>query len=280
MNRLSTEKRILIVSMLCEGMSIRGVSRAADVSKTTVLKLLADLGTACQEHHDRMVRGLVCPRIEIDEVWTFSRCKDKNIPRFKHNDENYGDIWCFVAHAPDSKLVPCWRVGKRNFQTAAGFMHDLARRVPGRVQITTDGLRFYPDAVDSAFRNRVDYATLTKLYGKERRPTMGPEARYSPATITGIRRDVLYGDPEPDLISTSGIERQFLTLRQNNKRYSRLTLAFTKKVENLKHSLAINWTYYNWVKVHKSLRRSPAMAAGLADGLWSVADMVALLEKP
>ena len=282
MNRLSTEKRAALVAALVEGNSVRATSRMTGVAFNTVLKFVVDIGCACAAFYDQSMRNLTCRRIQADEIWQFCYAKAKNVPADKRGQFGYGDVWTFVAVDADTKLVPSFLVGPRDSVSAIEFMRDLAGRLSHRVQLTTDGNRAYLFAVAAAFgQENIDYAMLVKLYGS---PVIGErpdtrETRYSPAICTGCRREDVFGEPDGDHISTSYVERQNLTMRMGMRRFTRLTNAFSKKVENLHHALALHYVHYNFVRIHKSLRCTPAMEAGVTDRLWSVRDIAALLER-
>lgn len=275
MNKLPTAKRVQMLSMLCEGASMRSVSRVADVSINTVAKLLADAGKACAEHHDEAVRNVRAKRVQADEIWSFAHCKQRNVATAKAAPEGVGDVWTWTALDADSKLIVGLLVGDRDADAAKVFMEDVAGRLAGRVQLTTDGHRAYLNAVDGAFGIDVDYATLTKLYGE----TPGiPKGRYSPAQCTGAVKQAVVGKPDPAHVSTSYVERQNLTMRMHIRRFTRLTNAFSKKVESHAAMVAIYTVWYNFVRIHKSLRVTPAMAAGVTDKLWSMEDLVAVID--
>lgn len=275
MNRLSTEDRVAVLSALIEGNSIRATVRLTGVAKNTVVKLLADVGAACDEYQDKHLHNLNCKRIQCDEIWCFCYAKQKNVPADKVGQFGYGDVWTWVAMDADTKLVPTWLVGKRDANDATGFMNDVASRLANRVQLTTDGHKAYLEAVESAFGGDVDYAMLVKIYGEA---PAGAQVRYSPANIIGCETKVISGDPDPSHVSTSFTERQNLTMRMSMRRFTRLTNAFSKKVENLEHSIALHYMNYNFCRVHESLRVTPAMAAGVTSKLWDVADIVALID--
>lgn len=274
MNKLSREKRCQIVAALVEGNSVRATCRMTDTAKGTVLKLLRDLGTVCSEYQNEHFRNLPCNVLECDEIWSFCYAKQKNLRDEYKRTFGYGDVWTFTAICADSKLVPTWRVGSRDVGTATDFMQDLASRLAGRAQITTDGHNMYLDAVEDAFGAGVDYAMLQKIYGAEPEP----QKRYSPAKCIGIKVEAIQGNPDPKRISTSYVERQNLTMRMSMRRFTRLTNAFSKKVENLAHAVALHFMYYNFCRIHRSLRVTPAMAAGVTDHLWEIEDLVRLLE--
>ena len=275
MNKLSTEKRAAVISALVEGVSVNATCRLTGVSKPTVLKLLADIGAACEAFHDRTVRGLQPTRVQGDETWSFCYSKQKNVPAEKAGVFGFGDVWTYVAIDSDSKLVISYRVGLRNEADASEFVLDLSGRVTNLIQLTTDGFAAYPNAVYEAFGTNVDFAQLIKVYGAEQ---PGP-ARYSPAACVGAKKKHVIGCPDPDHISTSHVERQNLTMRMGMRRFTRLTNAFSKKIENHMHSVALHFVHYNFVRVHKTLRITPAMAAGLMDRVWSITDLVGLLDQ-
>lgn len=272
MNRLTIEKRAQILGMLVEGNSLRATSRLADVSINTVTKLLVDLGAACSAYHDKHVKNLRLRYIQCDEIWAFCYAKDKNVPADKRGIFGYGDVWTWVAIDADTKLVPSFMIGTRGSQTAKAFMDDLASRLANRVQLTTDGHRVYLQAVEDAFGNDIDYAMLVKLYGND----SGPEKQYSPAECIGCREIGITGRPDPKHISTSYVERQNLTMRMNMRRFTRLTNAFSKKIENHVAMVAIHFMHYNFARIHKSLRVPPAMAAGITDHVWSLEEIALL----
>jgi len=274
MNRLSTQRRAQVVAALVEGSSIRSTVRMTGVAKNTVIKLLVDLGTACSEYQDRVMRNLPCKRLQCDEIWSFCYAKEKNVPDDHRDQFGYGDVWTWTAICADTKLVPCWLVGERNGADAEIFIADLASRLASRVQLTTDGHKPYLEAVEGAFGADIDYAMLIKLYG----PEPGEEKRYSPPRCIGTETRVVMGKPDPDHISTSYVERQNLTMRMGMRRFTRLTNAFSKKVENLAHAVALHFMYYNFGRVHTTLGKTPAMAAGIADHRWTLEEIAALLD--
>ncbi len=273
MNKLSFEKRVRVISALVEGCSVRATSRLTGVAKGTILRLLAEVGTACAEYQSRVFRNLPCKRIQCDEIWSFCYAKAKNVPVEKQGQFGYGDVWTWVALCPDTKLVPSWCVGTRGAGTAYEFVHDLAGRLANRVQLTTDGHRVYLEAVESAFGSEIDYAMLVKMYGEDRKT----EATYSPSECIGCRSVVISGRPTPKFISTSYVERQNLTMRMQMRRFTRLTNAHSKKVENHIHAIALFYMHYNFAKVHETLRVTPAMEAGIADHIWTIQEVVGLL---
>ncbi len=274
MNRLSPERRAQVVSCLVEGNSIRATCRMTGAAKGTVLKLLADIGEACRDYQDRNVRNLTTRRIQCDEIWAFCHSKEKNVPQEKKGQFGYGDVWTWTAIDADSKLAISWCIGGRDSYTALAFMQDVARRVANRVQLTTDGHKAYLSAVERSFGSDIDYAMLQKLYGADPEE----EKRYSPAQCIGLQVDTIQGRPDPKHISTAYVERQNLTMRMSIRRFTRLTNAFSKKVQNLGHAVALHFLHYNFVRVHKTLGTTPAVAAGLTDHEWSVMEIVKLLE--
>lgn len=274
MNRLTTEDRTRVVASLVEGNSIRATVRMTGVAKNTVTKLLVDLGAVCSEYQDRAMHDLPCTRIECDEIWSFCYSKERNVPEEKRGEFGYGDVWTWVAIDVDTKLVPSFRIGSRDAEDALSFMQDLAKRLSSRVQLTTDGWKSYLEAVKVAFQDEIDYAQLVKTYGADPHA----ERRYSPAVCTGIATKTISGDPDANLISTSYIERQNLTMRMSMRRFTRLTNAFSKKVENLAAAVSLHFMHYNFCRVHKTLGTTPAVAAGVTDHVWTLAEMVGLLE--
>lgn len=275
MNKLPSDRRAQILGMMAEGVSIRAICRLTGVSKNTVAKLLRDAGEAFSVYMDRELRNLRCKRLQLDEIWSFVYAKQKNVPAAKAAPEGAGDIWTWVALDADTKLVASYLVGDRNAEAARAFVSDLAGRLAGRAQVTSDGLKLYVDAVEQAFGADVDYAMLVKLYGD------APEGqrRYSPAECVGCRKVSVTGAPAPSHISTSFAERQNLSMRMGNRRMTRLTNAFSKKAESHAHGMAVYFMHYNFVRIHQTLRVTPAMAAGVTGRLWELADMVAVLEE-
>ncbi|MFM7403373.1 MAG: IS1 family transposase [Erythrobacter sp.] len=274
MNKLTIEERAKILHLLCEGMSIRAITRLTGASKNTVAKLLVDAGKACAAYHDANVRALKAARVQFDEICSFTYAKQKNVASAKDAPEGAGDTWTWTAIDADSKMILSYRVGGRDSEYAMEFMDDLASRLAHRVQLTSDGHKAYLEAVEGAFGCDVDYAQLVKMYG----PTITAPGRYSPAECTGIRKHTVEGRPDADHVSTSYVERQNLTMRMHMRRFTRLTNAFSKKVENHAHAVALHMMYYNFVRIHKTLRVSPAMAAGVSDRLWDIADIALLVE--
>jgi IS1 family transposase len=278
MNKLSIEKRTAILSALVEGCSIASTCRITGAAKMTVLSLLKSVGEACDDLQDRWFRGLECKRIQCDEIWSFVGMKAKNVPEHLRTTFGFGDVWTFVAIDADTKLVPCWRLGRRDDLATDEFIFDLASRLKGRVQITTDGLATYPPAIQCAFDrgSSVDYGVVVKNYNEapkeERR-------RYSPSKFVSAELKAVFGEPDPDFISTSYIERQNLNIRMGNRRMTRLTNAFSKKVVNHARQLAINFAHHNFVRIHQSLRCTPAMAAGITSEVWSIADLIHVTDE-
>ena len=276
MNKLDTPTRAKIIHMLVEGSSLRSISRVCDVSINTVTKLLVDAGTVAAAYHDQNVRGLQSKRVQCDEIWSFCYAKKANVPSAKAAPEGAGDVWTWTALDADSKLMISWHVGDRTARDAVWLLEDAQARIKNRVQLTTDGLGAYPTAVAEVFGIDIDFAQLVKRYRIEHGAS--PERRYSPPVCVGAMRLAVEGRPDEDHISTSYVERQNLNMRMGMRRFTRLTNAFSKKVDNHCHSLALYFLYYNFVRLHKSLKVSPAIAAGVADRLWNVEDIVALID--
>lgn len=276
MNRLPLAKRTQILAMLCEGSSMRSISRVADVSINTVSKLLVEAGEACLAIHDEHVRGVRASRIQCDEIWSFCYAKAKNVETAKAAPAGAGDVWTWTAIDADTKLMTAYFVGDRSGESAMILMDDLRARLSNRVQLTTDGHKAYLEAVEGAFGADVDYAQLVKLYGSE--GGKSSEVRYSPAECTGIRKRTVEGNPDIAHVSTSHVERMNLSIRMQNRRFTRLTNGFSKKLDNHIHALALYFAFYNFCRIHKSLRVSPAMAAGITDHLWSLEDVVAKID--
>ena len=274
MNKLPLEKRVQILSMLCEGSSMRSISRVIGVSFNTVDKLLQDAGAACVAFHDETVRGVQAQRVQCDEIWSFCYAKAKNLPSAKNAPFGAGDIWTWTALDADSKLIVSWLVGGRDAEYANEFMQDVASRLADRVQLTTDGHYAYLNAVEGAFGADVDFAQLVKLYGQ----APDAEKRYSPPVCVGAKKETFNGRPAKRHISTSYVERQTLTMRMSMRRFTRLTNAFSKRIINHYHALALYFVWYNFVRIHTSLRVTPAMAAGVTDKLWEMEDIVALID--
>jgi IS1 family transposase len=275
MNKLGSAERARILHLLCEGSSIRAATRLTGASKVTVTKLLIDAGKACMAYHDATVRNVTAKRVQVDEIWSFTYAKQKNVATAKAAHSNAGDTWTWTAIEADTKLIVSYFVGARDGECAAMFMDDLASRLANRVQLTSDGHKAYLEAVEGAFGADVDYAMLVKLYGATSESAKG---RYSPAECTGAIKTPITGTPDKAHISTSYSERQNLTMRMHMRRFTRLTNAFSKKIENHAYAVALHMMYYNFVRVHQKLRVSPAMAAGVSERLWEVSDVVALIE--
>jgi len=286
MNQLNTKRRTQVVAALCEGNSVRSTVRMTGAAKGTVLKLLADLGVACRDYQREVMVNLPCQRLQCDEIWSFCYAKDKNVPeamRREHSitrpncdkESMVGSVWTWTAIDADTKLVPSFHVGTRDAWCAFHFMQDLAGRLRGRVQLTTDGHHAYLSAVGLSFGREIDYAMLVKLYGAE----PAGEARYSPPKCIGTRTEVKQGDPDPEHVSTSYAERQNLNMRMGMRRFTRLTNAFSKKCENHEHMIAVYYAFYNFARVHQTLKTTPAVAAGIADHVWTLTELVGLLDR-
>jgi IS1 family transposase len=274
MNKLSEEKRTQVITALVEGCSINSTSRMTGVAKNTILKLLAEVGIACADFQDRVLRNLTCKRIQCDEIWQFCYAKEKNVPQEKKGQFGYGDVWTWVGIDADTKLVPSFMLGNRDARTARIFIDDLASRLSSRVQLTTDGLRVYLDAVEGAFGSDIDYAMLVKNYESTQE-----ETRYSPAVCTSCERKPVMGHPDPAHISTSFVERQNLSMRMSMRRFTRLTNAHSKKIENMAYAVAIYYMYYNFARIHETIRCTPAMEAGVTDYVWSIQEIVGLADR-
>jgi IS1 family transposase len=278
MNKLDHSKRRQILAMLCEGSSMRSISRIAEVSINTVSKLLVEAGEACLILHDETVKNVKASRVQCDEIWSFCYAKDKNVPAAKGAPEGAGDVWTWTAIDADTKLIVSYFVGDRSGQSAIALMDDLRSRLSNRVQLTTDGHKAYLEAVEGAFGADVDYAQLVKMYGNVG-GGKSAEVRYSPAECTGIKKVRVEGNPDVKHVSTSYVERQNLTMRMSMRRFTRLTNAFSKKLDNHIHALALYFVFYNFTRIHKTLRVSPAMAAGITDRLWSLDDVIAKIDE-
>lgn len=273
MNRLTTAKRVAVVKALIEGCSVRATVRLTGVAKNTVAKLLVELGAACAAYQDEHLRNLPCKRLQCDEIWSFVGAKDKNVPADKKGQFGVGSVWTWTAIDADTKLCAAWLVASRDGGSAYDFMQDVASRLRGRVQLTTDGHKPYLEAVEAAFGMEIDYATLTKIYGVDPQA----ERRYSPPVCLGCKSEIVSGSPDAKHISTSYVERQNLTMRMSMRRFTRLTNAFSKKVENHAAAVALYFMWYNFGRVHQTLRVTPAMEAGVADHVWTVEEIVGLL---
>jgi IS1 family transposase len=274
MNKLDREARARILHLLCEGQSIRAVTRLTGASKNTVTKLVVDAGHACTEYQDRVLRNLTSKRVQVDEIWNFIYAKNDNVKEAKAAPKDAGDVWTWTAIDADTKLLVSWLVADRKIESAVMFMDDLKERLANRVQLTSDGHRPYLTAVDTVFGDDVDYAMLQKIYGAEPHG----EKRYSPAKCIGAKKREISGEPDPAHISTSFVERQNLTMRMHMRRFTRLTNAFSKKIENHACAVALHSMYYNFVRLHQTLKVSPAMAAGVTDRLWEMVDVVDVLD--
>ncbi|MFC1869897.1 IS1 family transposase [Chloroflexota bacterium] len=278
MNKLSIERQAQVIKVLCEGNSIRSTARITDTAINTVINILRRTGDACAKYQDIHLRNLPCKTIQCDEIWSFCYAKQKNVPEKNQGRFGYGDVWTWTAIDADTKLVPSWMVGLRDASCADIFIKDLQSRLANRVQLTTDGYKVYLNAIEDTFGASIDYAMLVKLYGTE----PAGEARYSPAKCTGVNHRTVTGNPDPKLISTSFAERQNLTMRMSMRRFTRLTNAFSKKIENHTYAIALYFMHYNFVRPHKSLAnpypRTPAMAAGVSDHFWTIEEIVKLIE--
>lgn len=274
MNRLTTAKRVAVVAALVEGNSIRSTVRMTGVAKNTIVKLLVDLGDACARYQDETLRNLSCSRLQCDEIWSFVGAKDKNVPADKKGEFGIGSVWTWTCIDAETKLIPSWLVATRDAGAAHEFMQDVASRMTRRVQLTTDGHGAYLSAVDSAFGTDIDYAQLVKIYGADPQN----ERRYSPAICIGCESKIVSGSPERKHVSTSYVERANLTMRMSMRRFTRLTNGFSKKLENHVAALALYFMFYNFARVHQTLRVTPAMAAGKADHVWTIGEIVGLLD--
>ena len=277
MNRMPLAKRAQILGFLVEGMSLRAASRLADCSINTVTKLLVDVGIACAEYQDKALRNLNCRRVQCDEIWSFVGAKQKNVPAERVGEFGMGDVWTWTAIDADTKLIASWMVGTRGAESAQQFIRDLASRLSNRIQLTTDGHRMYVEAVERAFAGDIDYAMLVKHYGDDARSV---DRKYSPSAFVSAEKKRINGDPDDAHVSTSYVERQNLTMRMSCRRFTRLTNAFSKKVENHAHAVALHFMYYNFGRIHKTLRVTPAMEAGVAKHVWSLAEIAALVPEP
>ena len=274
MNKLSIEKRAMILTMLIEGSSMRSVSRIADVSINTVTKLLVDAGIVCAEYQSGHLVNIKSKRVQCDEIWSFCYSKEKNVAPKDKGILGYGDVYTWTAIDADSKLAISWLVGRRDYEYAEAFMSNLASRITDRVQLTSDGYGCYINAVGKAFGGAIDYAMLVKIYGDDG----NAQKRYSPAPFVAAEKRTMAGSPDIKHISTSFVERQNLTMRMGMRRFTRLTNGFSKKVDNLAHAVALHFMHYNFVRIHKTLKTTPALEAGVTDKLWSMADVVELID--
>lgn len=274
MNRLSTAKRSAIVRALCEGCSIRATVRMTGASKNTITKLIVELGEACSAYQNTTIRNITSKRVQADEIWSFVYARRDNVPDEKHGVFGFGDVWTWTAIDADTKLMLSWFVGRRDAESAQTIMQDVASRLTNRVQLTTDGLKAYLVAVDTAFQSDVDYAQIHKLYGTDPKS----EKRYAPPVCLSCKAETVIGTPDPAHISTSYVERANLTMRMGIRRFTRLTNAFSKKLENHVAMLSLYFMFYNFARVHQTLRVTPAMEAGISDHVWSVEEIVRLLD--
>jgi len=254
---------------------MHSAARMADVSINTVVKLLLDAGQVCGQYQDAVLRNLTCKRLQCDEIWSFCYAKQANVPKAKQGKFGYGDVWTWTALDADTKLVPSWLVGPRTTQAGLVFMNDLASRLANRVQLTTDGHKAYLEAVEGAFGSEIDYAILNKLYGT----APEGERRYSPPNFVGVNKARIMGQPDMRYLSTSYAERQNLTMRMSMRRFTRLTNGFSKKVSNHVQAVNLYFMHYNFVRLHKTLRMTPAMAAGITNKLWTLEDVLDLVEQ-
>jgi len=274
MNQLDSTKRSQVLAALCEGNSIRSITRMFGVGKNTVARLLVQAGAACAEYQDKALRNLPCKRVQCDEIWSFVYAKDKNLAAEDQGKFGLGSVWTWTALDAETKLICSWMVGNRDAVAANAFMQDLAGRLANRIQLTTDGHAAYLSAVEGTFGADIDYAILIKIYGAAREA----EARYSPAECIGCERKGITGTPDPKHVSTSYVERQNLTMRMHMRRFTRLTNAFSKKIEHHVAAVSLHFMYYNFVRIHQTLRITPAMAAGVTDHVWDIADIVRLFD--
>ena len=274
MNRLSLQQRAKIIGCLVEGVSMRATTRLVGCSINTVTKLLVDLGAACSLYQNEVMRNLPCKRVQVDEIWAFCYSKQKNTPIYAPGER--GDIWTWIAIEAQTKLVPSFHVGARDARSAKLFIDDLASRMKDRIQLTSDGFKAYLKPVENAFGSEVDYAMLVKLYGNPQGNSN--ERRYSAGECCGTVKGTVCGEPDPAHVSTSYVERQNLSLRMGNRRFTRLTNGFSKKAANHEHALAIYYMHYNFGRIHKSLRVTPAMEAGIADHVWTLEEIAKLAD--
>jgi IS1 family transposase len=277
MNKLDITKRAQIIGCLVEGNSIRSTCRMTGAAKNTITKLLVEIGKACADYQDKTFRNLPCKNIQCDEIWSFCYAKDKNVPKEFKGVFGYGDVWTWTAIDADTKLIPSWLVANRSVDAAIVFINDLASRLKNRIQLTTDGHRAYLTAVENAFGGAIDYAMLVKVYGNENDTQDKSARKYSPAECTETKRVRVVGNPDADLVSTSYAERQNLTMRMSMRRFTRLTNAFSKKVDNLEAAVALHFMHYNFCRIHKTLRVTPAMEAGITDHVWTLEEIINLL---
>lgn len=274
MNKLSIEKRAMILTMLVEGNSMRSTSRIADVSINTVTKLLIDAGTVCADYQNENLVNIKSKRVQCDEIWSFCYSKEKNVSPGNKGILGHGDVYTWTAIDADSKLAISWLVGRRDHEYAEAFIGDLASRLSERVQLTSDGYGCYIGAIEKMFGGAIDYAMLVKIYGEENKG----QKRYSPAQFVSSEKRVMSGNPDAEHVSTSYVERQNLTMRMGMRRFTRLTNGFSKKIDNLAHAVALHFMHYNFIRIHKTLKVTPAMEAGVTDKLWSMIDVVGLID--
>ena len=275
MNKLTTSDRVAILRALTEGCSMRSTSRMVGVSINTVTKLLVEAGRACAEYQHTALRNLPCTKLQLDEIWAFVACKDKNIPDARKDEAGIGSVWTWTAICADTKLIPSWLVGARDLEHAKAFVSDLAGRLSARPQITTDGLKAYVEAMETGFGGEVDYAVLHKIYGGGN----ADESRYSPAQCIGCDKKAVSGASDPAHVNTSYVERQNLTMRMRMRRFTRLTNGFSKKLENLEHMVALHFFVYNFITRHTTLRMPPALKARVTDHLWDFEELVAMIDR-
>jgi IS1 family transposase len=275
LKQLSNGQRAQVVGCICEGNSIRSTVRMTGISKNTITRLLIELGDVCTDYQDRTLRNLKCKRIQCDEIWSFVYAKEKNVPAEMKGEFGVGDVWTWTAIDADTKLIPSFMLGNRDARTANAFIDDLKSRLTTRVQLTTDGLKVYVEAVEGAFGADIDYAQLVKIYGASQEDT-----RYSPAECIGCERKRVQGNPDPAHISTSYVGRQNLSMRMHTRRFTRLTNAFSKKLKDHLATVAVYFMYYNFGRIHQTLRVTPAMEAGVSDHVWSYEETIGLLPKP
>src|SRR5436305_823338 len=280
MNKLTPSRRAAVLSCLVDGVSIRATARLTGIAKGTILRLLESAGTICAEYQNQVLWNLPCRRIQADEIWSFICGKDRNIKAETrdHAVSLVGSCWTWTAICADTKLAVAWYVGSRDEYSAGEFVRDIAPRLAGRVQLTTDGLKLYINAVEGAFAGEIDYAMLTKLYGASGN-AQSPETRYSPGHVIGVERTTISGDPDKEFINTSYVERQNLTMRMSMRRFTRLTNGFSKKFENHCHAVALHMFYYNFIRVHQTIKTTPAVAAGVTDRVWTMRYVVELIES-
>lgn len=271
-NVLTIEKQTLAIHSLAEGNSLRSVESITGVHRDTIMRLGVRVGEACRQLMDEQMRGLDCRHIQVDEIWGFVGCKQRNVDP-ANNPEDHGDAWTFVALDPETKIVPCFRVGKRDWETTDAFVHDLASRMKNRIQLSSDGMNQYLNTVEDAFGDQVDYGQIVKIYGGV--DTEGTR-RYSPPPVTAISKKAIFGEPDLSTVSTSHVERQNLTARMHSRRLTRLTNAFSKKFEHFRAAMGLNYAYYNYCLLHRTIRCTPAMEAGVANHLWKVRELVEL----